>query len=149
MNRHFALILSVAAISFVTTIGKAAEPHPLVGTWKRVAARYSESDDWKDATNEVTTLKHITGSHFSFIAFKSDTKEVVNAFGGTVTIEGEKYIETVDYGPKEMLQLLDGKQQVFDWKIDGKLFTQSGTLSFGQYIGERWQRVTAEDKASE
>lgn len=146
MNRH--LTLAVAALFVMAAACTAAEPHPLLGTWKNVAARQSDEGDWQVSGNDVTTLKHITGTHFAFMAFNSDTKEVVVAFGGRVAIERDKYVETVDYGPKSILGLIGGERQVFSWKIDGNILTQIGTLSNGMYVGERWKRVTTQEKTA-
>ena len=61
--------------------------------------------------------------------------------GGSVEIDGEKYIETVEHGLGPIMSLL-GKKQRFTWKIEGNKFTQAGTLSNGVYIEELFERVT-------
>lgn len=127
MNRH--LILTVAALFMITTSGIAAEPGPLNGTWKVVATRQSEESDWHDTAKDLTVLKHITGSHFTFVAIDNATDEVKLAFGGRSAVEGDKYVETVDYGPKTLLETIGGKKQVFNWSVDGNIFTLVGTLT--------------------
>jgi hypothetical protein len=143
MPRHFVLLLALLFASTATVF--AADPHPLVGTWKKVSGRESKDGEWQDFPKEITMLKHITGTHVSWSAFRNDSKEIVAAMGGVISISDDKYIESVDHGFGAVLELL-GKKQNFTWKIDGNIFTQAGTLSNGVYIEERFERVPPEKK---
>jgi hypothetical protein len=138
MKKHVALALIVLFIS--TAIGVAAEPHPLVGTWKKIAGRESKDGEWRNFPSEVTMLKHITGTHISWTIFRNDSKEIIAAMGGSVSIDGDKYTENVEHGLGSVMELL-GKKQEFTWKIESDKFTQAGTLSNGVYIEERFERV--------
>ena len=143
MNRHFLLML-VVLIAATATVS-AADPHPLVGTWKKVSGRQSKDGAWEDFPKEVTMLKHITGTHVSWAVFRNDSKEIGAAMGGSISISADKYTESVDHALGAVMELL-GKKQEFTWKIDGNIFTQAGTLSNGVYIEERFERVPAEKK---
>ena len=143
MNRQFVLTLAVLIASTATV--SAADPHPLVGTWKKVSGRESKDGEWQDFPKEITMLKHITGTHVSWSAFRTDSKEIFAAMGGTISISEDKYIESVDHGVGAVFQLLGNKQN-FTWKIEGNIFTQAGTLSNGVYIEERFERVPGEKK---
>jgi hypothetical protein len=141
MNRRVALMLVVFLSS--TAIGAAADPHPLIGTWKKVAGRDSKDGEWQNFPAEVTMLKHITGTHVSWSVFRNDTKEIIAAMGGSISIDGDKYVESVDHGLGNVTNLL-GQKQPFTWKIEGTKFTQAGTLSNGVYLEEQFERVPAQ-----
>jgi len=66
--------------------------------------------------------------------------------GGSVAIDGDQYIETVEHGLGAIMNLL-GEKQVFTWKIEGNKFTQAGTLSNGVYIEELFERMTPKSEA--
>ena len=143
MNKRIALLLII--LFGLTASGFAAEPHPLVGTWKKVAGRVNKDGEWQDAPAETTMLKHITGTHVSWSIFQNDSKEINAAMGGVVSIDGDKYTETVEHGLGPVMNLL-GQKQEFTWKIEGNKFTQAGTLSNGVYIEERFERVAPQKK---
>ncbi len=143
MNKRIALVLIILFAS--TASGFAAEPHPLVGTWKKVAGRESRDGEWRDTPDEMTMLKHITGTHVSWAIFRNDSKQIIAAMGGSVSIVGDKYTETVEHGLGSIMNLL-GKKQDFTWKIEDNKFTQAGTLSNGVYIEERFERVPSQKK---
>ena len=146
MSKHIALALVVLFSS--TVVSLAAEPHPLVGTWKKVAGRASKDGEWQDHPNEITMLKHITGTHVSWAVFRNDSKEILAAMGGSVELDGDNYIETTEHGLGAIMNLL-GEKQRFTWKIEGNKFTQAGTLSNGVYIEELFERVTPKKKAEQ
>ena len=146
MSKRIALALLILFSS--TAVSLAAEPHPLVGTWKKVAGRTSKDGPWQDAAEQITMLKHITGTHVSWAIFQNDSKEILAAMGGSVVIDGNKYIETVEHGLGPIMNLL-GEKQRFTWKIEGNKFTQAGTLSNGVYIEELFERVTPNKKAQQ
>ena len=51
MKRY--LGLTIAALFVLTTSGAAAESHPLLGTWKKVASRQSDDSEWQDTFRTV------------------------------------------------------------------------------------------------
>jgi len=120
------------------------EPHPLVGTWKKVATRDSKDGAWVPMPEKYSMLKHITPTHVSWAVFRNDTKEVVMAMGGRVTIDGKSYTETVDYGLGSIMNLLNTRQK-FTWKIEGGRFYQAGTLTNGTYLEDQYERVVSEE----
>ncbi len=91
-------------------------------------------------------LKHITGTHVSWAIFQNDSREILAAMGGSVEINEDKYIETVEHGLGDITNLL-GEKQLFTWKIEGNKFTQAGTLSNGVYIEELFERVMPKKEA--
>jgi hypothetical protein len=110
----------------------------LVGTWKRVSAKY----DGKEATlpEGFTHLKQVTPTQFTWVIYGEDGK-VVACLGGTYTSKGDEYVESPEYGVGEVLGQLKGKPQVFRWKVEGNKWHHTGKLSSGMSIEEVWERV--------
>src|SRR5947209_4910456 len=71
--------------------GEAKTDDKLVGTWKRVSAKYDGRESALPAG--FTQLKHVTPGHFMWALYGEDGK-VVAALGGTYTAKGEEYVET-------------------------------------------------------
>jgi hypothetical protein len=138
-------LLVVAALAVATAVwaddpkGEAKTDNKLVGTWKRISAKY----DGQESTlpGGFTQVKHVTPTHFMWALYGEDGK-VVAALGGTCTAKGDEYIEIPEYGVGEgLLDPLKGKEQVFKWKLEGNKWSHSGKLSNGTTIEEVWERV--------
>jgi hypothetical protein len=63
------------------------------------------------------------------------------ALGGPYTLKGDKYEETPEYGIGDVLELLKGKPQSFECKVEANKLHQNGKLSSGLTIEEVWERV--------
>jgi hypothetical protein len=116
---------------------EAKADNKLVGTWKRVSAKF----DGKDSAlpEGHTQLKHVTPTQFTWLVYGEDGK-VAAALGGTYTLKGDEYVETPEYG-MEGYEQLKGKPQVFKWKLEGNKWYHNGKLSTGLTIEEVWERV--------
>ena len=68
------------------------------------------------------------------------SKEVLSSAGGSYTLAGGAYIETLEYAGSGMEPYL-GKAQKFTIRIEGDKLHQSGELSDGLRIEEVWERV--------
>jgi hypothetical protein len=136
-------LLAVLIVFSTAVAGIAGDPHPLVGTWKKVAARDNKDGAWRPMPEKYSMIKHITPTHVSWAVFRNDTKEVVMTMGGRVAIEGKAYAETVEYGLGNVLNLLNTRQ-TFTWRIEENCFFQAGTLTNGAYLEEKYERVLPE-----
>jgi hypothetical protein len=72
--------------------------------------------------------------------FESATKEMQGGAGGSYTLHGDTYTESVDFAGRGMMSYL-GKKQVFTVRVENGKWHQSGALSDGLHIEEVWQRV--------
>ena len=137
-------LLAVAALAATTGAwaddpkGGAKADNKLVGTWKRVSAKFDGQES--PLPQGFTQVKHVTPTHFMWAVYGEDGK-VVAALGGTCTVKGEEYIEVPEYGVGEGFDPLKGKDQVFKWKIEGNKWSHNGKLSNGTAIEEVWERV--------
>jgi hypothetical protein len=116
--------------------GEAKKQNRLVGTWKLVSAKWGGREI--KISEETKRLKHVTPTHFIWVAYDKDGKVLV-ALGGSYTMKGEAYEEIPEYGTagKELI----GKIQSFKWKIEGNKWYHNGKLSTGATNEEVWERV--------
>jgi hypothetical protein len=138
-TRFLAVIFAVvvAAAAWADEPKKTAD-NKLVGTWKRVSARFNGQD--AQLPEGYTQLKHVTPTSFMWAVYDSEGK-VISALGGSYTLKGQNYVETPEYGIGEGLDPLKGKPQEFTWKIEGNKWHHNGKLSSGLTIEEVWERV--------
>jgi hypothetical protein len=130
-----------AAFALASARSPADEPKPenkLVGTWKRVSAKYDGTE--ANLPAGYTALKHVTPTQFMWAVYDGDGK-VEAALGGSYTLKGDDYVETPEYGVGDILGQLKGKPQAFTWKVDGNKWHHMGKLSSGLTIEEVWERV--------
>ena len=101
----------------------------LIGTWELVGRPDGEKLD-------VNSLKFFTGKHWTVALFDDDGR-VQYSHGGTYTLDGDQYAETIKYATEQTVSLIG---QTFKFKIkveDGK-YTQIGV---GNTYDEVWQRA--------
>jgi hypothetical protein len=110
------------------------------GTWRLASFKYGEATQWSDAPQDQKRLKLITDTHFTWVAYEQSGGKLVSMAGGPYTLAGEAYTETIDYAGEGMTDYL-GKKQSFTINIEGDELRQSGQLSDGTKIEEKWQRV--------
>ena len=110
----------------------------LVGTWKLVTAKYG-GQDFKFPAGE-TMLKHVTPSQFMWATHDKDGK-VYRAAGGHITLKGDVYEETPEYGMGQDFDEIKGKSHTFKAKVVGNTWYSDGKLASGLTIEEVWERV--------
>ena len=124
---------------------KAVETEPqgaIEGTWRMVSYRYGgKSAPLLKVEAGRVMLKHITPGRFAWVDYVVKTKKVSRMAGGTFTLQGGAYRETVEYGSGEDIAALLGKGQVFQDTITGQRWHHKGKLSTGFEIEENWERV--------
>lgn len=116
--------------------------HPLVGEWKLVFQRsvFETHIDTTLAMGEHLPggdqTKIITNTHFAF-GRQSDDGENVTAGGGRYRVEGNSYIEMIEYhtsGP------LVGTEIPFSWEIKNGMWHHQGSFSNFK-LEEVWVRI--------
>jgi hypothetical protein len=86
-------------------------------------------------------IKILSGGHFIFAAYDIRTGKPLYSAGGTYILNGRSYIEHMDFASDMIAAGLIGKDQAFAVEIDGDTFVQTGTLTNGKLLSERWKRV--------
>ena len=119
---------TILLLLFLLSINAVAQ-HPLVGTWHMITAKGigADGEGFFLDTTSVRETKIITPTHYMLIAWDVENDSLIfnRTMGGRVRIEGKKYIETPT---QASVQIFDNVNADFEWKRDGEIFTQSGTI---------------------
>jgi len=117
----------------------AAEParlaKDLVGTWVLVGT----PDKVTDRPKSGGGLKFFTGRHWVITQADPKTGQVVYHHGGTYTLDGDTYTETVEYANENTAELIK-KTFKFKIKVEGDTFTQVAVGADNPYT-QVWKRA--------
>lgn len=124
MNRFITLLILI-----LWSVVSAAQ-HPLTGTWEMVSIKGTNADGepfFMDTTTR-REIKVITPTHYMLIASEVQGDSLIfnRSYFGTVTIEGDRYIE------KPLMSshtIFDNVKADYRWKIEGDRFIQSGSVT--------------------
>lgn len=151
MNRHPRTSFVVAGIALVVLgqfvvglIGPARgedKPEPaqselakkMIGTWVLVGT----PDNVGETPKSGGRLKFFTGRHWTITEADPANNEVNFHHGGTYKLDGEKYVETIEYANASTADLIN-KMLKFKIKVDGDTYTQIGD---GNSFNEVWKRL--------
>lgn len=107
--------------------------NPLDGTWELVSGQ--------QLPKGARDVKIISDGHFIFVAYESGSGKPLYTGGGTYVLNGNSYIEHMDFASDKIASLI-GKDQSFTVNINENTFTQTGALSNGKSLSEVWKRKT-------
>ena len=116
------------------------KPLSHIGTWRLASFKYGDTNQWSEVPRDQKRIKLITPTHFTWVAYETDSGKVLSVAGGSYTLGGSNYVETIDYAGEGMTDYL-GKKQSFTIQLDADTLRQSGKLSDGLKIEEVWQRL--------
>jgi hypothetical protein len=105
----------------------------LIGTWVLVGT--PEKVD--DAPKPGARLKFFTGKHWVITQADPDTGKVIFHHGGTYTLDGDNYAETIEYANENTTELIKNTLK-FKIKVEGDTYTQIGE---GNPYSEVWKRA--------
>ena len=105
----------------------------LIGTWVLVGKPGQVSEPPKAGG----MLKFITGKHWCITQADAKTGKVTLHHGGTYTLDGDKYVETVEYANESTISMLQQKL-TFTVTVDGDTYTQTG---IGNPYTQVWKRL--------
>jgi hypothetical protein len=137
----FALAIAAVSIAIVNGI-RAQEDQPkpeaepsklaadLVGAWQLAEAPADNVDE------TTKRLKFFGGKHWAISQSDKDGN-VIFHHGGTYTLDGDEYVETVEYATQDTATLV-GQRFKFKIKVEGDKYTQTG---IGNPYNEVWQRA--------
>lgn len=130
-NKMKVTALSLLLLSPVTLA------NPLLGTWEFVEGKYATVDGIVSAqAPSLTSIKLITPTHHSYIT--QSEGQFKYAGGGSYKIEGDRFIETYEYGN---VATLLGRTMTFSYKIDGNLWHHE-LYEDGKFVEkEVWRKV--------
>ena len=105
----------------------------MVGTW----ALAGTPDDVGEPPAKGGRLKFLTGRHWVITQADPNTGEVVFHHGGTYTLDGDEYVEKVEYA-NENTKYLINQTLKFKVKVEENTYTQIGV---GNPYSEVWKRA--------
>ena len=105
----------------------------MIGTWVLVG----KPGKVGEAPEIGGRLKFRTGRHWTMTQAKPDTGLTVMHDGGTYTLDGDKYVETIEYANESTANDI-GKSFMFTVKVEGDTMTQIG---IGNPYTEVWKRL--------
>jgi hypothetical protein len=118
------------ALVLISLSVDAQESHPLVGTWEMVSIEGINVDGkaFKLDTTTIRETKIITPTHYMLIAMdvRGDSLLFNRCYAGHIRINGIKYQEDPTHAS---VQIFDNVKTDFTWKIEGDIFTQSGSFT--------------------
>jgi hypothetical protein len=148
MNRRLAvpaLCLAVLCLCVDVLRGGDAPAKPsdlrtaIVGTWKMASMKVNGEKNDLPATS--VTYKHVTPAGFTWLSYQKDTGVVFRAGGGTYTLAGDAYTETIEYGVGPDFEGIKNASHPFTCRIEGDTWHHTGRLASGITIDEEWTRV--------
>jgi hypothetical protein len=105
----------------------------LGGTWELISGQ-PRAEGTRD-------IKMLAGGHFMFAAYDTRTGQPLYSAGGTYELNGNSYVEHMDFASDKLPSDLIGHDQAFTIEADGDTFTQKGMLSNGKPLMEMWKRI--------
>ena len=142
-----AVICTIAVIVLSVTVALRAQqetknsPGSHLGTWQLTSYKYgSEQQTFTTFPHTQRRLKLITETHFTWVQFDTTTKKSQSMAGGTYSLSGDTYTESIDFADSGMESYLGGKHS-FTIRVEGDKFYLTGSLADGMRIEEVWQRV--------
>jgi len=107
----------------------------LIGTWILVGT----PDKVSEAPKSGARLKFFTGKHWAITQADPDTSKVIFHHGGTYTLDGDNYTETIEYANENTAELIK-KTFKFKIKVEGDTYTQVG-VGDDNAFSEVWKRA--------
>ena len=126
-----AVALTLGASSCAGSRQRAAAPPDIQGTWELA---------WPEIGPQLRELKHITPTHFTWVTYDTDARTAVTCGGGRYFLVGDSYSEHIEFALGPVSSLV-GTLQVFRVTVSGDTLTQTGELTNGRMIRERWVRA--------
>lgn len=117
----FLLMLLACSLQLMAQVRTAnLTGNQIIGTWKMLAQTGIGEDGTaiKPDLTKVTQYKIITPTHWMFVAYNSDSLKG-GGEGGTYLLQGNKYVETLDWAKTE-----------YTVKVEGDKFYQDGFIFY-------------------
>ena len=111
----------------------------LVGTWRMKSMKVNGQVN--TLPDRGVTYKHVTPGGFTWLSYEKDSGRIFRAAGGSYTLEGDTYTESIEYGMSDDFDVIKNASHPFKCRIEGDTWYHAGKLSNGTTIDEVWTRV--------
>lgn len=113
------------------------KPGALAGAWL-ITGRMVNNEIQSITPSARKTMKILSGTHFQWIAYNSETKEFFGTGGGTYTTIDGKYTESLLFFSRDNSRV--GANLQFDFSIEDGKWRHKGLSSKGDAIDEVWTK---------
>lgn len=113
------------------------KPGALAGAWL-ITGRMVNNEIQSITPGARKTMKILSGTHFQWIAYNSETKEFFGTGGGTYTTIDGKYTESLLFFSRDNSRV--GANLQFDFSLEGGKWRHNGLSSKGDPIDEVWTK---------
>jgi hypothetical protein len=107
--------------------------HDAIGVWIQAGT----PDKIEDSPSPKNPLKFVIGNRWSFTQPDPETGQVTFHHGGTYTIDGDTYEETIKFANENTANMI-GQTFKYKLKVEGDTWTQTG---IGNPYTQVWKRV--------
>lgn len=139
------LSLAVIAIALTAIARRTAEPSiaspNIIGSWKAVKTQYGDQPMKTRGENDFTVVKIFTATRWSGAFFNPKTKEFDGACGGTYELNGDEYLETIEYYSWDAASV--GTKGKFTLKMENGMLHQFGKFEYKgnkEYVVDEWYK---------
>lgn len=111
------------------------------GAW-RFGARVNDegvAGQRRSADAPRQTMKILSGNHFQWAAFNSETKQLSGTGGGTYALQDGQYTETIRFFSRDNSR--SGMSLTFDCKLSGTDWYHKGKGTTGNPVSEVWEKI--------
>lgn len=136
--QRFIISISAAAVILVglSSFPRAvsASPKGVFGTWELVSG---------EINGQPVTGKHvkmISARHFMWVIYDPKTMKTQGAGSGTYTLNGDSYVEHIEFFDVPGVQGMIGADAKFTVKVNGDTLTQEGTAGTAS-VKEMYKRL--------
>lgn len=113
------------------------KPGALAGAWL-ITGRMVDNEIQSITPGARKTMKILSGTHFQWIAYNSETKEFFGTGGGTYTTIDGKYTESLLFFSRDNSRV--GANLQFDFSLEDGKWRHKGLSSKGDPIDEVWTK---------
>lgn len=144
--KQVAFILSVVAIGVtLTAIGNRSSDSmadsKLTGSWQIVKAQYGSGPMKTLGEGDLTTIKLFTATRWSVAFYNEKTKVFDGAGGGTYKLNGDQYLETIEYFSWHSDAV--GQTTKFTLTLENGMLHQFGKMEYKgdkNYVIDEWYK---------
>ena len=134
-------IITLAVIGLFAMAAAPPEPAEiqLIGAWKCVKSQYGDEKMLERGKDNDIVIKIFTKTRWSGTFFDKTGKKFDGSGGGTYTIKGDLYTETVEYFSWESEAV--GKRFSFTLKMENGMLHQKGIIEYKgnlKYLVDEW-----------
>ncbi len=132
-------LLTLTTPSGNQTFSRVVEsPTALTGLWRITARTVQGGQRTPMPRGPRKTIKLLTGSRFQWVALNPETKQFFGTGGGTYTLSGGDYTESIDFFSRDNSRT--GRSLTFKAATDGQEWHHTGQSSTGGTVDEIWSR---------